>query len=325
MSEKRRALAGQSAPGGHEACGNGIGKERLFEVQRARMLRAMVAAAAELGAGNVSVAHVVGRSGVSRRTFYEIFEDREDCFLAAFDDAIERIAAVVVLAYECPGAWRVRMRMALTALLEFFEYDPGTARLVIVETLAAGPKALEHRRSVLAQIIAVVDEGRTESMGGEGPPPLTAEGVVGAVLAVIHARVLDMEPSGSLIDLVNPLMGMIALPYLGRAATRREIQRPTPAPVAKSPVVRRDPLQGLRIRLTYRTIMVLTAVARHPGCSNRTVAGSAGIADQGQASKLLTRLQNLGLIENASGGPARGEPNAWTLTTKGWELHSAIT
>ena len=83
---------------------------RVSDIQRARILAAMVDVASERGGGNVTVAHVVARSGVSRRTFYEIFQGREDCFLAALDDAIARIAAEVVPAYRQPGPWRERIR-----------------------------------------------------------------------------------------------------------------------------------------------------------------------------------------------------------------------
>src|SRR3977135_679977 len=98
--------------------GAAVGREKVSEIQRARVLAAMTEVAAERGAANVSVGHVVARSGVSRRTFYELFDDREDCFLAAFDDTLEHVAASVIAAYEAPGAWRTKIRAALTALLE---------------------------------------------------------------------------------------------------------------------------------------------------------------------------------------------------------------
>jgi chromosome segregation and condensation protein ScpB len=78
------------------------------------------------------------------------------------------------------------------------------------------------------------------------------------------------------------------------------------------------------MRLTYRTVRVLMAVAAHPGSSNRAIGERAGMADQGQTSKLLARLQGFGLIENTGRGSTRGEPNVWTLTAKGWEVHGAI-
>ena len=78
------------------------------------------------------------------------------------------------------------------------------------------------------------------------------------------------------------------------------------------------------MRLTYRTVRVLMAVAEHPGASNRQVGVASGMNDQGQISKLLSRLHRLGLIANDGIGPAKGAPNAWTLTTKGHAIHATI-
>jgi len=317
-------------PGTPHDVGRASGREQVAEIQRARILAAMVDVVAERGAANVTVARVVARSGVSRRTFYELFSDREDCFLAAFDDVVERIAAVVVPAYERPGKWSERIRAALTALLEVLDDDPGMGRLVIVETLGAGPRALERRRRVLARIIAIVDEGRREARTGDGPPPLTAEGVVGAVFSVIHARLLEGDRR-ALLKLAGPLMSTIVLPYLGAAAARRELTlpgtgaRPVPKASDKSRRNGPDPLRELPMRLTYRTVRVLMAVAANPGSSNRAVADGAGIKDQGQISKLLARLQGLGLIENSRDGQANGLANVWTLTERGREVYGAIT
>jgi AcrR family transcriptional regulator/DNA-binding MarR family transcriptional regulator len=329
MSPRRPAPPNDLALDDLHPASNGLGRERVSEIQRARMLSAMVEMTAEHGAGNVTVAHVVARSGVSRRTFYEIFEDREGCFLAAFDNAIEKITTLVVPSYEKEGRWQEKIRAGLTTLLEFLDYERGTGRLAIVETLGAGPRALERRQRVLAQIITSIDQGRTEGKHSDGPPPLTAEGVVGAVLSVLHARLLACLPPATggprMGELVNPLMAIIVLPYLGAAAARRELQRAVPKP---SDMSRRsasaDPLRELDMRLTYRTVRVLMAVAANPGSSNRAVADGSDITDQGQISKLLARLHGLGLVENTGAGSTRGEPNAWRLTEKGKEVHRAI-
>jgi AcrR family transcriptional regulator len=337
MAGKAKTPSKLAASNGHELGESALGRGHVVEIQRARMLTAMMQEIAERGAPNVSVAHVVGRSGVSRRTFYEIFEDREDCFLAAFDDALEHVAAVVVAAYDEPGSWRARIRAALTSLLECLDCDPASGRLLIVESLAAGPKALERRRHVLARVVPVIQQGQNEGKASTGPPPLTAEGVVGGVLSVLHARLTETQSSptahsagaghakdDSLLDLLNPLMGMIAMPYLGTAAARKETERPTHKHSGKRPMVRTDPLQDLPMRFTYRTMRVLMAVAERPGSSNRAVGQTAGIGDQGQASKLLARLHKLGLIENQGRVPARGEPNVWTLTNAGKQVHGTI-
>jgi AcrR family transcriptional regulator len=313
------------------------GRGQVAELQKARLLTAMVQEVSERGAANVSVGHVVGRSGVSRRTFYEIFDDRDDCFLAAFGEALHNATRVVVPAYEGGGAWQRRVRAGLTALLGFLDSDRATARLLIVESLAAGPSALRRRQQVIAGLVSALDLGRTEGSAKLDPPALTAEAIVGGLLSVLHGRLAeggDCETGtnhgrghaeeSALLELAGPLMGMIVLPYMGPVAARKEIERPTPKATGAGPVVRSDPLQDLPMRFTYRTMRVLVSVAENPGSSNRTIGQSAGIADQGQASKLLARLHKLGLIENRGGDPARGEPNAWILTITGQQVHDSI-
>lgn len=311
-----------------------LGPERVLEIQRARLLAAMVEESAERGVANVSVAHVVGRSGVSRRTFYELFDDREACFLTAFDDGIERALRHVLDVYEPSAKWEDRIRSALVALLSFFDSEPDLGSLLIVGSLGAGTAALEWRRRLLAQIVEVVDEGRREAKGGDGLPPLTAEGIVGGVLSVLHSRLLDDRStkdsegesgaSSCLLRLAGPLMSMIVLPYLGQVAARREFARPVPRMPSRSAAAASDPLRDLGMRLTYRTVRVLLAVASQPGGSNRQVADESGIGDQGQISKLLARLHGLGLIENAGAPATRGAPNSWVLTDRGWEVQSAL-
>jgi AcrR family transcriptional regulator len=284
----------------------------------------MVEESGERGAANVSVAHVVGRAGVSRRTFYEIFEDREDCFLGAFEEGIARVSGYVLDAYDPSAGWSERLRTALAGLLSFLDVERDVGRLLIVGSLGAGVSAMERRQRVLAQIIAVVDEGRVESKSVDGLPPLIAEGIVGGVFSVLHSRLLE-ETAAGFMELTSPLMSMIVLPYLGSAVARRELARP----VQRSPHARvvavPDPLRDLEMRLTYRTVRVLMAVAGTPGGSNRQVADESGIVDQGQISKLLARLHGLGLIEKTGAGSMRGAPNSWVLTEKGWEVQAALS
>jgi AcrR family transcriptional regulator len=295
----------------------------ITEIQRKRVLTAMTEVCAERGSGNVSVAQVVGRAGVSRRTFYELFQDGEDCFLAAFDDALVRARRRVEEVYDPKARWLDRIRASLLALLSFFDEDRSSARLLVVESLRAGPLGLERRSRAIAGLVGAVDEAREESRGVAATlSPLMAESVVGALASVVHARLAQEEPA-SLLDLASQLMGILALPYLGQAAARRELGRAVPAQAVGRPAAG-NPLGRLDMRLTYRTMRVLAALATQPGSSNRRVAEAAEIADQGQMSKLLARLQRVGLIENAGKGPGMGEPNAWTLTDKGWQVQTAL-
>jgi AcrR family transcriptional regulator len=296
----------------------------MVEIQRARLIAAMVEVSSERGVGNVTVAHVVERAGVSRRTFYELFTDREDCFLAAFDEAVARARRYVLDSHDPGVRWVDRVRGALVGLLSFLDVERGAGRFLIVCSSGAGVLVLERRRVLLAEVVAVVDEGRMESKAGGGLPPLTAEGVVGGVLSVLHSRLLEERP-GRLVELTGSLMSLIVLPYLGAGAARREIARAVPKGLGRkvgSPA--HDLLRELDMRLTYRTVRVLMAVADNPGGSNRRLADGAGIGDQGQISKLLRRLDGLGLIANTGAGVIRGAPNSWVLTAKGREVQSAL-
>ena len=324
MVDGSSVLAEEGSPRSSTQARSSLGPERVIEIQRARILGAMVEECATRGVSNVTVAHVVQRAGVSRRTFYEIFDDRDECFLAAFEDAIDRASRWVLDAYD-PGAnWVQRVRTFVAAVLSFLDAEPGAGRLLIVGSLGGGADVLERRRGVIARLVAVCDEGSGELKGSRELLPLIGEGVVGGVLSVLHSR-LSEERSGPFVELTGPLVGMIVLPYLGSTAARRETLRPVPRSLLDAPAARTDPLRDLGMRLTYRTVRVLLAVAARPGSSNRQIADGSGISDQGQISKLLARLHGLGLVENGvGGGSLRGAPNAWVLTAKGRDLEDAL-
>jgi AcrR family transcriptional regulator/DNA-binding MarR family transcriptional regulator len=314
----------------------------VLAMQHRRLSLAMGEVVGEDGLENVTVARVCKRAGMSRRTFYELFEDREACFLAAFDAAIERIANSIAPVYERERRWRDGVRAALGVLLECFDAEPGMARLCVVETLKAGPQVLEHRRRVLDALSAYIEEGRREAKGSIESVPLVAESTVGGVLSIIHARLLSstspvtgnprtgIEDPPPLVGLLNALMSMIVHPYLGPAAAKRELE--TRVPQHENRTVKRpasnstgsDPFRDLPIRFTYRTARVLATIAAEPGASNREIGTAAGVQDQGQMSKLLRRLQRNGLIENQGQTRSQGEPNAWALTERGRAVHTAI-
>jgi AcrR family transcriptional regulator/DNA-binding MarR family transcriptional regulator len=300
------------------------------------MLAAMAEEVAFRGAASVTVARVIARARVSRRLFYEQFADVEDCLLATLDWAVEQARTVVLDACRDQDDWLERMRIGLAVLLRFFDVQPLLAQVCIVQAPGGGRRVLERRSAVIAELSAAVDEGRELVRGGDAPSPLVAEGVVGAVLAVLYGRVLtrdagaggDQPQAGAapaLIELHGELMSMIVLPYLGSGASAREIgRRPPPAPRSLAAVA--TPIavpasEQAGARLTYRTVRVLRAIAELPAASNREIAERAGVIDQGQISKILTRLEYQGLVVNRGGsGPTRGAPNSWWLTERGEAL-----
>jgi len=294
---------------------------------------AMFDAATKCGGANVTVADVVERAGVSRRTFYEIFEDSEDCFLAAFEQALDAATERVTQAYRAQGStWREGVRAGLTVLLVFLDEDPMVGRLLVVESLTGSREVMRLRDEAIARVVAVIERGREDAKANRVVPSLMGEGIVGGVLSVIHSRLRsnggDLDDGAPMVELINPLMGMIVLPYLGGTAARRELERPIlSAPrrtVSSFDSSLAVTFKDAGLRLTYRTVRVLTAIGEHPGASNRVIADAADIKDQGQVSKLLTRLQRTEMVENSEPGPGQGAPNAWTLTPVGYRVVAAL-
>jgi AcrR family transcriptional regulator len=290
------------------------------------MLAAALEAVEEVGYGRMTVAQVIGRAKVSRKTFYDVFADREDCFLAALEQSVSQVGRAAREAYEGEGVWREGIRAGLAELLAFLDADPALARLCLVEALGAGPRVLERRAEMLEELAELVDQGRFVTSAVREPPEVAAEGVVGAVFAVLHTRVLEGggEP---FTNLLGSLMNIVVLPYLGARAASRELTRPAPEPrqnVGAPPGGEiRDPLAGLNMRLTYRTVRVLVVIAERPGASNREIADRSGVTDQGQISKLLARLARLELVENTGEGQEKGGSNAWRLTPRGARVERA--
>ena len=213
--------------------GAGAARGQLADLQRARMLGAMFDVVGERGAVSVTVADIVERSGVSRRTFYEHFEDRDDCLLVAFERALSIARGEVLTAYDdVTQTWRERIRAGLIALLTFCDREPSIARLLICESQANGLRVSERRQEVIAQLTRTVDEGREVGRAESVFVPLVAEGIVAGVLGVIQVRLLDAEPCSSLVGLTSELMSMIVPPYLGGAVARRELERSPPVSVS---------------------------------------------------------------------------------------------
>jgi AcrR family transcriptional regulator len=306
-------------------------------VQRARLLAGAVRAVDKYGYAHSTVSEITALAHVSRRTFYELFAGSEECLLAMCEEILGGASSHVAAAELDGPAWRERVRGGLWAILCFLDAEPVLARVGVVQSARGGPQIIELRERLFARLASAIDEGRSVGNRAVDCPELTAEGLVGAVLSILHTRLVRGEQT-PLKSLQGELMAMIVAPYLGSAAARAERNRPAPAPLqAPAPKVNtngsisngtvvsaeRDPLHGVSMRFTYRTACVLEAVATKPGLSNRGVGNAAGIPDQGQVSKLLARLQGYGLMKNT--GPLRkGAANAWELTAEGEQVARVV-
>ncbi len=318
----------RAASPGAVSCGGWSG-EHLVGIQRSRLLAGAVGAVEEFGYAQTTVEQITTRARVSRRTFYDLFENREACLTALFEEVAATIEGEIAAADLAGLGWRERVRGGLSAMLAFFDREPALARVCVVQALRGGAEIQKRREAILTRLASLVDEGRGESARGTDCTPLTAEGLVGAAFSIVYARLLRGEQK-PLVELTGELMSLIVLPYLGPAAARREQARTHQTPIASAGAagqlpVDYHPLQEVPMRLTYRTVRVLECIAQLPGVSNRAVSERAGVADQGQISKLLARLERLGLTSNTGVGHTKGEPNAWTLTPLGRQVAQRLS
>ncbi|HME02620.1 MAG TPA: TetR/AcrR family transcriptional regulator [Solirubrobacteraceae bacterium] len=292
----------------------------VTEIYRRRLLAATIQAVGEDGYRTLSVRRVTSRARVSRTRFYEAFSGREDCFMAAFEEVLAEREPVVRSAFERESSWCEGIRAALASILLWMDTEPAQARLCIVEALSAGPEVQARRAEVLAHLARAVDGGRRISPAAREMSEVTSQALVGGLCSVLHTHLLQ-ERDMPAQELLAPLMSMIVLPYLGRAAARRELSRPVAVvPTCTALAEAEDnPLSGMKMRITLRTVTVLTVIAEHPGASNVEVARRSGVTDKGQISKLLRRLERLRLVV----GVDRPGIKAWYLTEHGERVRQA--
>lgn len=293
------------------------------EIQRARLISAAAQVVEEVGYAQVTVTRVIKRARMSRKTFYDSFANCEDCMVAMFDCGVEWARGALLDAAR-EESWQEQVRAALAAILQLIDAERGLARFCLVDGLGGGERMLKRRAEVIAELAAAIDSRSDRASGAHEPAPITAEGTVGAVAHILHTR-LYSGAGEPVSNLLGELTSIVVRPYLGDAVAREELARPAPE---YKPLPRRmpppgDSLPGLK-RLTYRTALVLSAIRERPGSSNRRIGSDSGIVDQGQISKLLSRLAGIELIENRGRGQQHGLANAWHLTGYGEKVEHVV-
>ncbi len=196
-------------------------------VQRERMLAGMLRATSEVGYHDVSVQDVLERAGISRPTFYEQFDNKEDCFLAAIDAAAQRLRERVEAAAAGGGeSWRDRLRMGVEELLRFIAAEPDAARALIVEARGAGPVGVLRYDDLLEHFSSCIDAQIREELP-DASSSISAEGIVGGIAMLLHTR-LSKGELDDLESLLPSLMYFAVLPYGGHEAATEELSG-TPA------------------------------------------------------------------------------------------------
>jgi AcrR family transcriptional regulator len=199
---------------------HGLPRELVTRSQRERLLAAVVRVTAANGYESTTVGDILGEAGVGRESFYELFDDKLDCMLAAHKILVDNLEETVREAYTAPGPWPGRLREGLAATLEWFAADPDAARFTLVELSAVGPAFGETFQAAFSRFIRLLEEGMEE----EGPDPELArasELAVGATLARIYEEVV-LGKADRLPHLLPDLTYGLLVPFVGEATALAE-------------------------------------------------------------------------------------------------------
>jgi AcrR family transcriptional regulator/DNA-binding MarR family transcriptional regulator len=281
--------------------------------QRDRLVAAVGQLSAELGSSAIGVHHICQRAGISRRTFYDLYSDRDACLAEAHQEAFGRLMGhVEAAAGEAGTEWADRAVAVTQALLSAWEADRVLAHLSLVTAVSGDGEAAALRQAAIAQI--------AELLAGAPEQPLAADpvlaGAIGSVWGLAFSSLTE-HPEVAVTDLAGTAIYLVLAPFVGRrqAAARAAgrggatayVTRWTPA------VVGGDDERGLLVtELTGQTLRYLNG---HPGAANIDIARAVDVRHESQMSRHLGRLERAGMVSRRK----EGRTNAWVLTARGEE------
>lgn len=196
--------------------------EVVSRSQRERLLEAAVRVVAAKGYAATTIGDLTKEAGISRTTFYELFADKEACFLAAYDGTVDVLVRRVLAAYESERRWPQRARAGLEALLETLAEEPDLARLALVDIGAAGPLAQRRYRVAVQRLTPLFEEGRDFAPGGRDLPANTSRMAVGGVTGLISDELVAGRAE-QLPSLLSDALFATLVPYIGPQAAAREV------------------------------------------------------------------------------------------------------
>lgn len=212
--------------------------EQVAADQCERLYEATIQAVKERGFVATTISDLVARAGVSRRSFYEHFENKEECLLATYDALIERLTARIAESFDREADWKTQIEAFVRALFEASSDRPDAARLVSVEMGAAGPVGIERWARDADRLAAFVSYIFEHAPGEGTMPPALARGIVGALRTILYARVRRERSIRSLKSELQKLTPDVVAWILGLY--------PVPEAIPERPRARRAHLQGGR-------------------------------------------------------------------------------
>ena len=171
---------------------HGLSREEVEGSQRMRLVRAMCEVMADKGYGGTSVADILRRARVSRETFYELFDSKEDCFMSAFEEAYGHILGATTPTADNADPIE-RFSRALDDYLRALASDPAAARVFLVAVYAAGPSALARRHELQQRLVKSI----AALIGASSREDLFAvEALLAALVQMVTARLAVGDVDG---------------------------------------------------------------------------------------------------------------------------------
>jgi AcrR family transcriptional regulator len=193
---------------------HGFSREQVAHNQRERLIAGLATAVAEKGYRAVTITDITKAARVSRRVFYENFEGKDECFLAAFEVVVGHIRDLAAEAAAGAQGWPDQAIEASRAALAFLAAEPDLARLCLVEAQAAGPVVSARFHETVHELVPYLERGRAERQGERDLPPSTEESTLGA-LVMLSSRKVAAGEAERLLDLLPELGEFILAPYIG--------------------------------------------------------------------------------------------------------------
>lgn len=200
-------------PGRH-----GLPREFVVHNQRERLIAGLAEAVAENGYSRTTIAHITRHAAVSRRTFYEHFSSKDECFVAAYDTVMTELRERIGEAFDAQEEWPQAIKAGIAAMLSFLAAEPNLARLCMVEALVAGPVVVERYDAAIQSLVPYFQAGRE----GRSPEvlsrlsPTTEEALVGGMVSLVSRRIFAGR-TAELESLLPDLVEFALTPYLGSA------------------------------------------------------------------------------------------------------------